>query len=58
MDPYSSPYITPNNSPHDAIPHSLLRTRQLVLGRKSWSLASSAAVIDVETEAPWSQLLV
>ena len=28
MDPYSSPYIIPNNSPHNPFPHSLLRTRQ------------------------------
>ena len=24
MDPYSSPYIIPNNSPHNPFPHSLL----------------------------------
>ena len=29
MDPCSSPYIIPNNSPHNPFPHSLLRTRQL-----------------------------
>ena len=28
MDPYASPYIIPNNSPHNPFPHSLLRTRQ------------------------------
>ena len=28
MYPYSSPYIIPNNSPHNPFPHSLLRTRQ------------------------------
>ena len=28
MDPYSSPDIVPNNSPHNPFPHSLLRTRQ------------------------------
>ena len=28
MDPYSSPYILPNDSPHNLFPHSLLRTRQ------------------------------
>ena len=28
MDPYSSPYIIPNNIPHNPFPHSLLRTRQ------------------------------
>ena len=27
MDPYSSPYIIPNNSPHNPFPHSLRRTR-------------------------------
>ena len=32
MDPYSSPYITPNSSPHNPFPHTLLRTRQ-----NSWS---------------------
>ena len=31
MDPYSSPYIIPNNSPHSPFPHSLLRTRQFRL---------------------------
>ena len=25
---YSSPYIIPNNSPHNAFPHSLLSTRE------------------------------
>ena len=29
MDPYSSPYIIPNNSPHIPFPHSLLSTREL-----------------------------
>ena len=29
MDPYSSPYIIPNNSLHNPFPHSPLRTRQL-----------------------------
>ena len=29
MDPYSSPYIIPNNSLHNPFPHSLLSTRQL-----------------------------
>ena len=29
MDPYSSPYIIPNNSYHNAFPHSLLRTRRI-----------------------------
>ena len=28
MDPYSSPYIIPNSSPHNPFPHSLLRTRE------------------------------
>ena len=28
MDPYTSPYIIPNNSLHNPFPHSLLRTRQ------------------------------
>ena len=28
MDPYSSPYIMPNNSPHSPFPHSLLSTRE------------------------------
>ena len=28
MDPYSSPDIIPNNSPHNPFPHSLVRTRQ------------------------------
>ena len=28
MDPYSSPNIIPNNSPHNPFPYSLLRTRQ------------------------------
>ena len=28
MDPYSSPYIIPQNSPQYPFPHSLLRTRQ------------------------------
>ena len=28
MDPSSSPYIVPNNSPQNPFPHSLLRTRQ------------------------------
>ena len=29
MEPYSSPYIFPDNSLHNPFPHSLLRTRQL-----------------------------
>ena len=28
MDPYSSPYIIPNNGPHNPFPHPPLRTRQ------------------------------
>ena len=28
MDPYSSPYIIHNNTPHNPFPHSLLRIRQ------------------------------
>ena len=28
MDPYSGPYIIPNNSLHNPFPHSLLSTRQ------------------------------
>ena len=28
MDPYSSSYMIPNNSLHNPVPHSLLRTRQ------------------------------
>ena len=32
MDPYSSRYEIPNNSPHNPFPHSLLRTRQLRFG--------------------------
>ena len=28
MDPYSSPYILPNNGLHNEFPHSLLRARQ------------------------------
>ena len=32
MDPSSSPYIIPNNSPHNSFPHSLLRTRQFWTG--------------------------
>ena len=32
MDPYSSPYIIPNNSPHNPFPHSLLSTRQFGVG--------------------------
>ena len=31
MDPYSSPYIIPNNSPHNPFPHSLIGTRQYTL---------------------------
>ena len=30
MDPYSSPCIIPNNSLHNPVPHSLLRTRQFI----------------------------
>ena len=29
MDSYSSPYIIPNNSPYNPLPHSLLSTREL-----------------------------
>ena len=28
LDPYSSLYIIPNNSPHNPFPHSLLSTRE------------------------------
>ena len=28
MDPYSSPYIIPNNSHYNPFPHSLLSTRE------------------------------
>ena len=28
VDPYTSPYIIPNNSPHNPFPHSLLSTRK------------------------------
>ena len=37
MDPYSSPYIIPNNSLHNPCPHSLLSTRKgsLDLGNKT-----------------------
>ena len=30
MDPHSSLYIIPNDSPHNPFPHSLLRTRQKI----------------------------
>ena len=30
MDPYGSPYIFPNNSPHNPFPHSLLSTKETV----------------------------
>ena len=30
MDPYSSPYIIPNNGPRNPFPHSLLSTRELI----------------------------
>ena len=39
MDPYSSPYIIPNNSLHNPFPHSLLRTRQ----KPSSSFGASAS---------------
>ena len=35
MDPYSSPYIIPNNCLHNPFPHSLLRTRQFLKGLRS-----------------------
>ena len=39
MDPYSSPYIIPNHSPHNPFPHSLLRIRQkLGIARKGFRL--------------------
>ena len=28
MDPYSSPYIIPNNNPYNPFPHSLQSTRE------------------------------
>ena len=28
MDPYSSPYIIPNSSPHNPFPHSLLSAKE------------------------------
>ena len=31
MDPYSSPYIIPNNSHYNPFPHSLLSTREVTL---------------------------
>ena len=36
MDPCSSPYIFPNNSPHNPFPHALLGTKQKKHG--AWSL--------------------
>ena len=32
MDPYSSPYIIPNNSPYNPFPHSFLSTREIIMG--------------------------
>ena len=47
MDPYSSPYITPNNSPPNPIPHSLLSTRESLglqdLLSRAWFLALSGS---------------
>ena len=38
MDPYSSPYIIPNNSPHDPFPHSPLRTTQSLGEFVNWEM--------------------
>ena len=37
MDPYSSPYIIPNNSLQNPFPHSLLRTTQLIFRSVVWT---------------------
>ena len=36
MDPYSSPYIIPNNNPYNPFPHSRLSTRGV--GNSWWTL--------------------
>ena len=43
MDPYSSPYILPKNSPHNPFPHSLLSTRQIECCRGHNDLAGTVA---------------
>ena len=44
MDPYSSPYIIPNNRLHNPFPHSLLRTRQQISAR-AYAQASEVCLL-------------
>ena len=43
IDPYSSPYVTPNSSPHNPFPNSLLRTRQAIGLEADQSLSTGEA---------------
>ena len=53
MDPFCSPYIIPNSSPHNPfIPHSLLRTRQLL------GVPVSFSSFGTSVHACWAFLLV
>ena len=49
LDPYSSPYIIPNNSLHNPFPHSLLRTGQM----NAWSTAKAMGTMGFMEALYW-----
>ena len=50
MDPYSSPYIIPNNRPHSPFPLSFLRTRQAIAASPGAAgIQSQAASVDASS---------